>query len=186
MSAMDPSVGGALAFMRSTFTPKRVLGEMAVSAGLAGSIGFVGSGGEPRGAVAGIGGGIKGSLSGGIKGALLLGAVGAAFGLGLATPYGRKAMMGFAEKHATWFGSKVMPKALINPALKGDGMSAFMNAAEQFSTADMGTLVGLSALGGAAAGLSIGSPLGGALGAWSAGRNVRSSTAYNSFSGIGM
>jgi len=183
---MDPTVGGALAFMRSTFTPRRILTEMAVSGGIAGGVGFVGSGGEPRGAVAGIGGGLKGSITGGIKGALALGAVGAAVGLGLTTPYGRQAIKGFAEKHAMWFGSRI-PKMAINPiAHGGSGVNAFLSYAEQFGTMGAGSMVGMGAAAGAMAGVSIGSPIGGLLGAWSAGRNVRASTAYNNFSGIGM
>jgi hypothetical protein len=170
--------------MRSTFTPKRILTDMAVGGGVAGGVGFVGSGGELRGIPSGIGGGLRGSLSGGLKGVLALGALGVAGGLGLSTAYGRKAMVGFAEKHATWFGSK-LPRTLFGGDTAAYGVFV-QKLGQEFSKAPAAHLATLGGVAGGAVGLAVGSPIGGVLGAWSAGRNIRSSTAYNNFSGIGM
>lgn len=185
MSAMEPTASGALAFMRSTFTPKRILTSMAVGGSVAGGLGFVGSGGEPRGIVSGIGGGMKGSISGGLKGALALGAVGAAAGLGMSTTAGRSMFLRAVRNNAGWLGSKI-PQTVLHAIGDTSGRTAVRRIGKNFANAPIHTLAALGGLAGGMAGLAIGDTVGGVLGAWSAGRNIRSSTAYNNFSGIGM
>lgn len=174
---------------------KATLGGLATygvgALGTPAAIGFLSSGGEPRGAWEGMKGGAGGAFSGLLTGALIGGAVGAGLGLGLSSKSGRKWLFRQVKSLAPKYGASIHPYAKVMlpelgmitpdmmPEVAIDTMRGFMRA----SVPEYGLLGGVAGGGIGALG---GSALGMITGAWSAGRNVRASTPYNQFSGIGL
>jgi len=165
----------------------------AVGAAPLAGIGLLASGGNPRGAWHGVWGGLSGGVSGAAVGMLGLGLAGAGAGALIASsPFARAAVSNFIRKHGPGLLSKGLGGA---KSFQGYAISDIVGGtANFFSKSSMeglaqGSMGGISVVSGAIGGFTgvvAGSIIGGARGAWHAGRNIKASEAYNSFGAIGL